>query len=567
MTSPLEATFNLLATRKTKEAQDLLIAAVDVPVGSIQAMAVRYLLRLHQLPSQLLIIRKWSELHPKAQEVVFEEKHTIRETIKHCLERDDGELRELALEISVSISDFTQIPMILDLMETATGKQLSKLTHAHRMLTDKFYDALNKLETEQEAFSLNTESLSFQLKTVVQKISGMIPRLENFEEPDLIIESLLILGSPQLPNLRELMATRDSSLLKRIEKILLQSKHPGVMRFIFDSMNLKEPNFRIFDAIRTRTDPEFINFLLSVFPEKPNAIQSDNFKQMQSLRWLSWPEEELPLILPAHQLALIRLLMAVKLPVGLQVDILRWLINNSTPEVRLAATEVLTTLDQRSAEKLIDQSLESDDPEVQAWATSQLRSQAGASAFEKLIKRLDSDMPEVQAAARQELESFDLDLMIKIFEDTPPKAVREAGGLLQKLDVDLNRKLAERLRDPMASKRLRTAKAAYALGLHRNVSQSLIGLLGDPDQMVRRTAVEILGDVPKRNVYDMLYQMRNDQSVRVREAILKSLQRIQMEFQRMKSEEMSNRSKGILDRLAEAEMSQAGAAAGDREET
>ncbi|MCA9042062.1 MAG: HEAT repeat domain-containing protein [Planctomycetaceae bacterium] len=535
MTSPLETTFSLLASKKSTEANDLLIAAIDVPVGGIQAHAVRSLLKKQQPASQLLIIRKWQELHPAAQESVFEQKHLIHETVRQCLERDEGELRKLALEVAVSISDFALIPIILELMEKSSGKVLSKLTHALRMLTDQFYEALKKEQTENLGPNLNTDNLYYQRKAVLQQMVATIHRIENFEEPELILESLLILAAPELPDIREMMASGNPGILNRLQQIFLHSKHQGVMQFILSSMSCRKPNTRVMDAIRMRKDPEFINFLLAEFPEKLNAIQSDNFGLIQSIRWLGDPESELPLILPAHHLGLIRLLMGVRLPVAIQMVILKWLIHNSSPEVRLAATEVLATLDQSSAENLINESLESEDPNVQAWATTQLRFQAGASSFEKLIARVDSDMPEVREAARSELESFDLDLMIKIFDETPLRIVRQAGMLLQKLDPEVYHKMAERLSDPIRGKRIRSAQAAFALGLHQNVSQSLMGLLGDSDPMVRRTAVEILGDVPKRNVYDMLYQMRNDKSPRVREAVIRSLQKIQSAFQQMQA--------------------------------
>ncbi|MEZ6045130.1 MAG: hypothetical protein R3C11_06025 [Planctomycetaceae bacterium] len=351
MPSPLETTFSLLSSKKSTDASDLLTAALDVPVGAIQSLAVRSLLRKHQLPAQLLVIRKWPQLEPKSQEIVFEEKHTIRETVRHCLERDEGELRKLALEIAVSISDFTQIPLILDLMENCKGKQLSQLTHAHRMLTDQFYDALMKQEQETDGLTLSTESITYQLKTVIQKIAAAVHKLENFEEPELILESLLILGQPTHADVKELLSNPGKDLMKMLEQILLNSKHQGVMQFILDGMNCRNPNYRIIDAIRIRKDPEFINYLLAEFPDKLNAIQSDNFQQIQSIRWLISPEEELPLILPAHHFALIRLLMGVRLPVDQQVEIQKWLIHNSAPDVRLAATEVLTTLDQRLRRK------------------------------------------------------------------------------------------------------------------------------------------------------------------------------------------------------------------------
>ncbi|QDU80901.1 HEAT repeat protein [Polystyrenella longa] len=538
MTSHLETTFNLLASRKTTEASDLLTSAVDVPVGEIQALAVRALLKKHQLPSQLLIIRKWPELHSLAQDAVFEEKHSIRETVKHCLERDKGELQSLALEVAVAISDYTQIPNILNRMESSSGEQLARMTEAMRMLTDQFYEALFRQESEGEGPNLNTESLSYQKKNIIQQIAGTVSRLEQHNEPDLILESLLILGSPTQPDIKEIMSSTDLRLMKRVEWILQHSRHHGVMQFIVDSMNIQNPNIRVIDAIRQRDDSEFISHLLGEYPESLNAIQSDNYQQIKSIRWLASPERELPLILPAQHQSVIRLMMGVRLPVDQQVNIQKWLIHNGGPETRLAATEVLTTLDQRSADNLINESLESEDPNVQAWATSQLRSQSGASSFEKLINRIDSDIPEVQIAARNELRSFDLELMLKIFDSTPLRTVRQAGVLLHKLDPDVYRKLNEKIHDPLRSKRIRTAQAAFALGLHRNISQSLIALLGDEDPMVRRTAVEILGDVPKRNVYDILYQMRTDSSPRVRDAILKALQKLQIAFERIKQSQV-----------------------------
>ena len=78
--------------------------------------------------------------------------------------------------------------------------------------------------------------------------------------------------------------------------------------------------------------------------------------------------------------------------------------------------EILETISPESVRGGLIGSLDSENEDVQVWATSQLRSQGVPEAIRLLIERLDSPLPAVREAAGQELGSFDLSMVLNLFE-------------------------------------------------------------------------------------------------------------------------------------------------------
>jgi HEAT repeat protein len=205
-----------------------------------------------------------------------------------------------------------------------------------------------------------------------------------------------------------------------------------------------------------------------------------------------------------------------------------WLVRHGSLEGRLAATEVLSQLDENEVESIIYTSLEDKDEKVQAWATSQLRSQHIPQAVGLLLERLDSPLESVRDAARHELGSFNLQFVLEFYEHLSPEAARRAGALIQKIEPDCIAKLAAELANPVLRRRLRAARAALAMGMHTKVVPSLLAMLDDPDQLSRRTGIEVLANVPTPEVAASLRLLLEDPSPRVRDDAAKALEKIQL---------------------------------------
>lgn len=160
---------------------------------------------------------------------------------------------------------------------------------------------------------------------------------------------------------------------------------------------------------------------------------------------------------------------------------------------------------------------------MQAWATSQLRALGVPQAIRLLIERLDSPLPAVREAARDELGSFNFELLLTIFEHLDETVGRRSGDLMRKIDPDWRPKLIAELASPIQRRRIRAARAAHALGLARDAQDGLVEMLSAAETLVRRTAAEVLGDVPTAEVVAALAAVLHDPSPRVREAAERSL--------------------------------------------
>jgi HEAT repeat protein len=143
-----------------------------------------------------------------------------------------------------------------------------------------------------------------------------------------------------------------------------------------------------------------------------------------------------------------------------------------------------------------------------------------------LIERLDSPLPAVRDAAREELASFDLSLVLNLFEHLDRNLCLCVGALIQKTDPACIQKLLEELNQPVRSRRIRAARAAEALGLASHVERGLLAMLSDEDSIVRRIAAELLVCVPSPEVIVGLTALLQDPSPRVRDVAERSLEEI-----------------------------------------
>jgi HEAT repeat protein len=209
-----------------------------------------------------------------------------------------------------------------------------------------------------------------------------------------------------------------------------------------------------------------------------------------------------------------------------KMAVLEWMVRYGSPEGRLEATEVLKELADDRVQDVVLESLDSQEPEVQAWATSQLRAWSIPNAMEMLISRLDSPIPEVRQAARDELAGFDVIRVLDIFDHLDSRMRKAVGRLVQKIDPQTPQKLKMEMLTAIRSKRIRAARAALVMNLHLDVADALLAMARDSDNLVRRTAAEVLGKVHSRESIEMLLELTSDGSARVRETASAALDEI-----------------------------------------
>ncbi len=305
--------------------------------------------------------------------------------------------------------------------------------------------------------------------------------------------------------------------------LLLSSTHPGVMRLVMEFMKHNYPVPKALEAFEQRTDPEFVCYVLREFPKRLNENQQKNFKQLIRIDWITRHMLPLEAVPPSLHESLVEYVQATGIPHDDKVAVQKWILLHGSVQGRSAAGQVLESAEPACVRGILFDSLDSEEEDVQAWATSQLRGQGVPEALRLLIERLDSPLAAVREAARGELNSFNLDLLLSIFEHLDRNICLRAGALVQKIDPDCHQKLVAELNNPVRRRRMRAARAASKLGLSHEVQPCLVAMLSDADSQVRRTAAEVLADLPNAEVVAALSAVLNHSSPRVREAEEQSL--------------------------------------------
>jgi HEAT repeat protein len=167
-----------------------------------------------------------------------------------------------------------------------------------------------------------------------------------------------------------------------------------------------------------------------------------------------------------------------------------------------------------------------------------LATTANPFAGELLVEALDVPVPAIQSQAlesilgrggsgqavdRQELQGFDLGCLLSRFEEMSALARANAGQLLQKIDPDCLSKLAQEFHHPIRRRRIRAIRGALAFGWQEQVVPPLLEMLQDEDALIRRTAIEVLANIPTPEVIVSLIVLKNDPSDRVRDALDQAL--------------------------------------------
>jgi hypothetical protein len=528
MPDALSTTFDLLTSTENKYAVDVLISGLDVPNDAIKSQSALALIKRRGTRDTVEVIRKLRSLGPQVCNHFETYKPRVAGALNQCLRHGDDELQKNALDIIRATNNYELFGTLLDLLEQRDSGFTEFILPLFDEMINLIYENIHP-DPDSPGSEKHLQNTTRIQRDVLVALDKACSDFDTLNHPELLIHAILVLGDPGSFAVKKIMSQAHSECRDLAARLLLTSKHPGVMQLPLDYMSQNYPHAKAFKIIGTRTDPEFICHLLRWFPKRLSDNQQKNFQQIESVAWLNPFSMKLDMIPAGLQKFLIEFVNATGLPGDHKLSVQEWVVRNGRPEGRLAAADVLSTMNTSMVHDIIFDSLDSEEGDVQAWATSQLRSQGIPEAFSLLVDRLDSPMEVVQNTAREELESFNVERMLTLFEHLDPTVCLRAGALIQKIDPDCIKNLQQELNNPISRKRIRAAKGAQAMGLHLAAISTFIEMLEDGDAMIRRTAVEILATIPTEESAHALRLVLDDSSARVREAARSALERIQNE--------------------------------------
>lgn len=523
----LPTTFDVLGRTINPAAIPLLIAGLNVRHEAIRVRALQALLKQRNAVGNQAIIRCLPEYSGEMREVLEAERGVLTPAIRQALGQSNAQMRQNAFAMVRWLEDYAQFPALLQHIDDPQYLDREQAIHAMLDLVSRLHDHLKfgtvgttpKAGTRQALFLRNAESIRHQLLVSLETACG---RFDKHRCPA-VVESLLILVDANSLILKRLLREGNEALRSELEHQLLTSTHPGVLTLIFQFLTQNYPPPAAMAAFSRRTDAEFVCHLLRNWPRRLTPFQQKNLREITVIPWLSSEPPGLELIPPGLHTAALRFLLATGISEDARLAVLEWMVRQGSLDGRHAATDLLANLKDRRIQEVVLDGLTSEVPDVQAWATSQLRSREIPHAIEMLVERLDSPMPPVRDAARSELNDFNLLKVLDFHEHLEAEVGLRVGRLIQKIDPLTVDKLRAELFHPAHRRRIRAAGGSVKLGLQRLVAAELLGLLRDPDTLVRRTAVEALASIPGSYSVESIRPLLQDPSPRVRESAARAL--------------------------------------------
>ena len=516
MPIPLDKTFDLLARTANPSAVNLLVLALDSRDEEIQALAVGAILKRTATRGIVEIIRRSQVLAHPARELIEKNAPALKRGLREALLTGEAGLRANALDLVRGLEAFGEMATLTRMLEDQAIRDREGIEGA-------IFDLVNRLHEHTQFGKEHDDSIAF-LRDAQRIRHQMLATLEaachrfHIHRSRKIIEALLVLSDPENIYLKKLFHESSDEVRGIATDMMSSSRHPGVLALTVASMGQNYPLPAVFQAFEKRTDPECICLLLQTCPRQLTNFQQKNFKELRTVAWLDPEALHLNLVPAALQRAAVAFLMVTGLGHSQQMAALEWMVRFGSPDGRLAATDVLVELEDNKVQEVVLEGLESKEPEVQAWATSQLRTWSIPNAMELLVDRLDSPIPEVRTAARAELAGFGILRSLELFDQLDPRMRTAVGNLVRKIDPDAAQKLKDEMLRAIRSKRIRAARAALAFKMQDDVLDALLVMARDADNVVRRTAAEVLGQISSPAAIEMLLELKRDVSARVREA-------------------------------------------------
>ncbi len=522
MSDPLAMTFGVLTASDSPHVFDVLVAGLQSDRAPIQRQAAFALVNRSNSTGVIEVVRHLYELAPSVRSALVDRRSSLSAGLRQCLLHGDRALQRNALELILECEDFDQVPALLSMLSNPDGALHVEAGHALGELIDRLHAHCHQpRDAAPPRFALR-HAPQVRAKTIaaLEEACVTFARLVN---PEPVVQGILVLGDPDHAAVRKVLIHPVPDCREVAVRILRTSAHFGVMQFLIETLSRNYPHPRVMEAIAARTDPEFVQHLLRWFPERLSANQQRNFKELKSIAWLDEGLSALETLPESLQPGLVRFVTSTGISGDIKLAVQEWVVRHGSLEGRAAAAGVLESLDETAVQGIINEGLASKEESVQAWATSQLRSHGVPQAITMLLERLDSPLPAVKQAAQEELGSFDLYRVLDLCDHLSPAVALEAGRLVRKTDVHCLERLEAELTHSVRRRRIHAARGARALGMHGEIVPALLAMLEDEDPLVRRTAIEVLAEVPSGEAIKALADHLNDPSPRVRDAAARGM--------------------------------------------
>ncbi len=306
--------------------------------------------------------------------------------------------------------------------------------------------------------------------------------------------------------------------------ILGQSSRLGILRLLLNFLEDAAAPSTALQIIARRRDLPFIRLLLGRVGRAPTETICKNLRKLDSITWLTENRAVLDTLSEPDQQAVVCLAVRSGMNRLEVFEVLKHVLQFGRVGARQDAAAALPDFGGADADQLALQGLDDPDPNVQALMARQLRGRRIPGAIARLIQFLDSPHPVIRDAARDSLQEFNFQRYLDSFELMDEDIRCSTGKLVLRVDPEALDRLADELKAPSRTRRLRALEMANTMRVVDRIESLVIELLGDEDHFIRAEAAETLQSCNSTLARQALRGAMSDRSVAVREAAELALQ-------------------------------------------
>ncbi|MEO1995270.1 MAG: hypothetical protein ABGZ17_08340, partial [Planctomycetaceae bacterium] len=291
MATALDKTIHFLGNSRIPQAVDVLLAALDLPDKRYQLETAQALLKHSSARGRVALIRRLPELTAETVTWIHDNAEQFFPSLNHCLRHANTETRECVLEFICTHQLLGHLPSLIASLTEHTDRPARARLEAAHLLSLHLYDRLRVDESPSAATDGNTARVRSWTQQTFEALATACGKIKDQPDPRFVVETILALGSIDHPVVERLFSLPETRQLAT--ECLMTSRHPGVLRCLFDFLNTAYPQSAALNALNHRDDLALICHLLRWFRAKPPRAAQNNLKLIDSLPWIEQGAETL----------------------------------------------------------------------------------------------------------------------------------------------------------------------------------------------------------------------------------------------------------------------------------
>lgn len=534
MSSALSLTFQHLTKTKNLAAVDVLTAGLDSPHPLTRDWALRAILARPDVVGHQEVFQRLKTLDSSAREVVGQRADRLARVAGDAMRSPNPAMCSAACDAILSYRLYEALPALVAVLEP-DHPNLVPAAQTILKLTELFYGELCA-PVDDKAPRRDMDGLRRRITSALETGVSKF----RFHRRAEVVEAFLLVAKQQNVILRQVLQHTNDANHKALVEILSNSSQGGVVRLLLSFLEDSQFPQVIKNILASRTDLKFVkNFLQAVRSMTPRTAQ-ESLGRIDRLEWASPEHPTLAKLDDEGQRDVVRMLMATAIPRAQVLKVLAYLLMEGTQEGSRAAAETLAEFHGPEADALMIKALNNRDPVVRAHLIRQLRPREIPGAMSLLMRMVDHPSAEVREALRDSLPEFTIRHFLINFDTLPEELVATTGNMVRRIDIESVPTLQREMLCLSPVRRRRAVQAANAMGLVRELEQTIIGLLSDDDHMVRIEVARALATCDTAPTWEALRDALLDRSVIVQEAAEQSLEQITRSLARETGQEQSS---------------------------